>query len=102
MRPIRLQNGVNWNYYRGMEFFSPCTVHSSDGMRLVKRLKREFPVDVVKATVLYGVQKLGYDQPTVDQSSILQAFLLGQDVFASLPTGSGKSLCYASCSILRV
>ena len=29
-------------------------------------------MDVVTAAVLYGVQKLGYDQPTVDQSSILQ------------------------------
>ena len=59
---------------------------------LVKRLKRKFPVDVVKAVVLFGVQKLGYDQPTVDQTSVLRAFLLGEDVFASLPTGSEKSL----------
>ena len=43
---------------------------------LVKWLKREFSVDVVKAAVLYGVQKLGYDQPTVDQSSILQDIIL--------------------------
>ena len=40
---------------------------------LVKRLKRKFPVDVVKAAVLFGVQKLRYDQPTVDQTSVLRA-----------------------------
>ena len=49
---------------------------------LVKRLKREFSVDVVKAAVLYGVQKLGYDQPTVDQSSILQ-----DNIFANTTNG---------------
>ena len=63
---------------------------------MISRLKQEYPVDVVKTAVLYSVQKLGYDQPTADQSSILRAFLLGKDVFACLPTGSGKSLCYAA------
>ena len=71
MRPIRLQNGVNWNYYRGVEFFSPLSTAAMASKVLVKWLKREFSVDVVKAAVLYGVQKLGYDQPTVDQSSSL-------------------------------
>ena len=56
MRPIRLQNGVNWNYYRGVEFFSPWSTAAMAWKVLVKRLKREFSVDVVKAAVLYGVQ----------------------------------------------
>ncbi len=41
-------------------------------------------MDGVKSAVLFSIQKLGYDQPTVDQSSILQPFLLEEDVFASL------------------
>ena len=39
-------------------------------------------MDVVKAAVLYGAQKLGYDQPTVDQSSILQ-----DNIFANTTNG---------------
>ena len=62
----------------------------------VKRLREKFPVEVVKAAVLYGVQALGYDEPTEEQMRILRAFLVGSDVFACLPTGSGKSLCYAA------
>ena len=46
--------------------------HSSDGVESVgEEAKARVSVDVVKAAVLYGVQKLGYDQPTVDQSSTL-------------------------------
>ena len=62
----------------------------------VKRLREKFPVEVVKAAVLFGVQALGYDEPTDEQMHILRAFLVGSDVFACLPTGSGKSLCYAA------
>ena len=64
MRPIRLQNGVNWNYYRSVEFFSPWSTAAMASKVLVKRLMREFSVDVVKAAVLFGIQKLGYDQLT--------------------------------------
>ena len=41
MRPIRLQNGVNLNYYRGVEFFSPYRgAHAAMASKvLVKRLK---------------------------------------------------------------
>ena len=62
----------------------------------VKRLREKFPVEVVKAAVLFGMQALGYDEPTDQQMHILQAFWFGSDVFACLPTGSGKSLCYAA------
>ena len=58
---------------------------------LVKRLKREFPVDVVKAAVLYGVQKLGYDQPTVDQSSILQDNILANTTNGQAWNGSHQT-----------
>ena len=41
---------------------------------------------------------MGYDRATDDQKEAVKAFVLGKDVFVSLPTGSGKSLCY-SCLI---
>ena len=40
----------------------------------VKRLRERFPVEVVKAAVLFGVQALGYDEPTEEQMHILRAF----------------------------
>ena len=41
------------------------------------------------------VQELGYAKPTDHQQEAVQAFLSGEDMFVSLPTGSGKSVCYA-------
>ena len=38
---------------------------------------------------------LGYTRLKVAQKKALQAFVGGKDVFVSLPTGYGKSLCYA-------
>ena len=37
---------------------------------------------------------LGYSQLRKPQESAVKHFLLGRDVFVTLPTGSGKSLCY--------
>ena len=45
--------------------------------------------------LLSDIRKMGYDRPTNDQKKAVEAFALGKDVFILLPTGSGKSLCYA-------
>ena len=37
---------------------------------------------------------LGYPKLRLEQERAVLAFVLGKDVFVSLPTGSGKSLCY--------
>ena len=39
-------------------------------------------------------RRLGYSDVTSDQRLVVERFLPGSDVFVSLPTGSGKSLCY--------
>ena len=38
---------------------------------------------------------LGYSELKAEQERVVKAFLSGKDVFGALPTGYGKSLCYA-------
>ena len=38
---------------------------------------------------------LGYLDLKKDQSTVINSFVSGNDVFADLPTGFGKTLCYA-------
>ena len=42
-----------------------------------------------------AARRLGYEQLKDEQLKVVVAFLSGKDVFAVLPTGFGKSLCYA-------
>ena len=49
----------------------------------------------VTAAVLAASTTLGYTRLKPEQKCVIEAFLKGRDVFVSLPTGSGKSLCYA-------
>ena len=54
----------------------------------------EWTSDNIEAAMTASVEALGYDKLTRNQNKVLRSFLSGSDVFASLPTGSGKSLCY--------
>ena len=66
------------------------------GECLVPRLDDRFEEPVINVAILEGFQKLGYDRPTQEQAQVVRTFVLGSDVFVMLPTGSSKSLCYAS------
>ena len=50
----------------------------------------------LRAAILGSIQYMGYDSPTESQKSSIDTFVRGNDVFVSLPTGGGQSLCYAS------
>ena len=41
-----------------------------------------------------AARELGYANLKPEQLDVLEAFVKGRDVFAVLPTGYGKSLCF--------
>ncbi len=43
---------------------------------------------------------LGYSNLKKEQEEAIQGFISGSDVFVSLPTGYGKSLCFALLPIV--
>ena len=49
----------------------------------------------VKDAFDFALGKLGYEKLRPEQDKVLRAFVSGRDVFAALPTGYGKSLCFA-------
>ena len=49
---------------------------------------------VVEAAIDGRALSLGYEKLKEDQRRVIKPFIQGNDVFASLLTGCGKSLCY--------
>ena len=49
----------------------------------------QFPTPTSLLTSIFG-----YDSFKPNQKEVIKAILAGQDVFTSMPTGGGKSLCY--------
>ena len=49
----------------------------------------------IKAAATHAAQKLGYRVLKDQQLEGIVGFVSGHDVFGVLPTGFGKSLCYA-------
>ena len=62
----------------------------------VPRLNSLFSERDVENAIIMAIRRLGYNEPTSEQSQVLQAFLRGKNVLVCLPTGTGKSLSYAS------
>ena len=65
------------------------------GVVLVPRLNFVVTKQDLRVAILGSVQCLGYDCPTENQKCAVGMFVRGNDVFVSLPTGSGKSVILA-------
>ena len=65
---------------------------------IVPRLNVIISETDLRVAILDVFQKMGYDRPTDNQALAISHFLRGNDVFITLPTGSGKFLCYAAIS----
>ena len=51
--------------------------------------------DSVSNIIRAAASSLGYAETCLLQETAVRAFVTGSDVFLSIPTGGGKSLCYA-------
>ena len=49
----------------------------------------------IERAIRAACARLGYSSLRKEQEEVLKSFLNRKDVFVSLPTGRGKSLCYA-------
>ena len=63
-------------------------------LRFAARVIRERLTDVVRASTT-AAKRLGYDSLKDKQMDVIISVVKGEDVFGVLPTGYGKSLCYA-------
>ena len=54
----------------------------------------------IRDSALFASRSLGYEKLKGLQLEVIKSFVGGKDVFAILPTGYGKSLCYACLPIL--
>ena len=54
----------------------------------------------VRAVAAMAASELGYPQLKPEQADVIEAFVNGRDVFAVLPTGYGKSLCYGCLPVV--
>ena len=65
-----------------------------DMARLSVKVDKLYKLSTSKA-VSSGALQVGYKKLNHRQNEAVKEFVSGRDVFVSLPTGSGKSLCYA-------
>ena len=66
----------------------------------VPRLGFSVSAPFVTQAINKSIEELGFQAATPDQVNVVMKFVSGRDVFVSLPTGSGKSVCFASVSIV--
>ena len=61
----------------------------------IPRLRVLVERKLVDKAIVPCIKDFGYEKPKEFQIDVVREFVCGRDVFASVPTGSGKSICYA-------
>ena len=72
-----------------------CMLRSIEEMASGSRCRVEYDYyDYERALINQAANHLGYSSLKREQEAAIFYFVVGNDVFVSLPTGFGKSLCY--------
>ena len=69
-------------------------------MSFVPFFRKEIASRVIDTSIKSAFVKLGYVEPTQDQQQAIKEFVKGKDVLVCLPTGAGKSLCFAAIPLV--
>ena len=95
-------NFVNTCYFFVICSFSPKKHHYKENLRDGTNLstRTEHPVPNAVTPRRFHCRQLEYDTLKSLQLEVIMSFFAGRDVFAILPTGYGKSLCYALLQLL--
>ena len=66
----------------------------------VSCLQWSFASQAIDAAIAQVAKQMGYWAPRPEQLEVVENFVSGRDVFFSLPTGGGKSFCFACLPLL--
>ena len=69
-------------------------------MRFKRNFTRKMDGGRLSECLQMAAEELGFSELTPEQAVVVENFVRGRDVFVSLPTGSGKSLCYGVLPVL--
>lgn len=63
-------------------------------------LKKSVSQAINQQATMLATRHMEYERVKPEQAQAIENFVLGHDVFVSLPTGYGKSFCFASLAFV--